>query len=100
MGGLDLNIIKDVGAVGILLLVILMIARGYLVPRRTVDALLAEKQAAIEFWKAGVTQREEALKATYPLLEASVENHKTVVKLMNGMQETVGKLATEKENER
>lgn len=100
MSGLDLNIVKDVGAVGVLLLVILLIARGYLIPRRTVDALLAEKQAAVEFWKAGALQREQALVETLPLLEASVKNHDTTVRVMTAIQEAVNGLVADNGKER
>lgn len=97
MGGFDLALIKDVGAVGILLVIILMVARGALVPRRTVDSLLAEKEKAIDFLRDGLEKRELALNETIPMLEASVKNHETTVKLMTGLQTTVDKLNADKD---
>lgn len=98
--GFDFNIIKDVGAVGILLLVILMIARGNLVPKRTVDALLAEKQKAIDFLTEGVAQREKALNETIPLVRASVDHQETVVKMVTGMSGAVDKLVADRDTGR
>lgn len=97
MGGIDFNIVKDVGAVGILLLVILMIARGYLVPRKTVDSLIAAKNEAIEFWKHAASQREQALAETIPAFREIHEDHKVVVKLVGSLNEAVEKLVSNKD---
>lgn len=95
VGGLDFNIIKDVGAIGILLLVILMIARGTLVPKRTVDSLLEGQKTATEVWRHAAEQREQALAETIPLLESAVKNHETVVKIVTGMKNVIERLDVE-----
>lgn len=97
MGGIDFNIVKDVGAVGILLLVILMIARGYLVPRKTVDSLITAKNEAIEFWKHAASQREQALTETIPVLKEIHSDHEVVVKLVSSLTEAVTKLSANKD---
>jgi|SRR5690349_16218457 len=89
MGGIDWSIAKDLGIGGIGLVVLLMIALGWLVPRRTVNAMLAGKDEAITFWQHAAEQREQALAETIPLLRVANENHETLVRLVSSLQAAV-----------
>ncbi len=95
MSGADVTLITNGGAVAVLLVVFLLIVRGFLVPKRTVDSLLEGQKAAVEYWKHAAEQREKALVETIPLLKAAIENHETVVKMVTGMESAVKRLIAE-----
>lgn len=89
MGSIDWSIAKDLGIGGIGLVVLLMVALGRLMPRRTVNAMLAGKDEAIAFWQHAAEQREQALAETIPLLRIANENHETLVRLVASLQQAV-----------
>lgn len=95
MSAADLSIIGGIGGPGALVIIILMIARGYLVPKRTVDSIVTGKNESIEFWKHAAMQREKALEETIPVLAQIHQDHEVVVKLVSSLNEAVAKLTTD-----
>jgi hypothetical protein len=80
----------SLGATGLLVIVVLMVLRGTLVPRRVMDDLRADKDAQISTWKTAyeTSQRDHAIKDQQ--ITALMEATRTTTNVVAAMSEAAG----------
>lgn len=78
-----------IGATGILALVIVMILRGSLVPRRNLDDLRVDKDAQISTWKTAYEQAMAVQDAQRQQLSALLEANRTTTRVIQALPEAV-----------
>jgi hypothetical protein len=78
-----------IGATGILALVVVMILRGSLVPRRQVDAELKQKDDAIVLWKDAYERSEQQNQQKDRLITGLLETAQTTRSVLQALPEAV-----------
>jgi len=81
----------SIGAVGLLALVVLMIFRGSLIPKSTIDARIADKDAQIEMWRAAYEKSQEALDLKDQQIDALLEAARTTTNVVAAVSEAASR---------
>ncbi len=83
-------ITPSLGIGGILVLVVLMVLRGDLVPRKQVDSLLVAKDEAIDFYKSAHTDASAALAERDRQLAEMMLTARTTRRVLESLPEAAG----------
>lgn len=75
------------GAGGIILLVVLMVLRGLLVPRSTVDMIREDKQQQIELWKTLAEGRQQLIDIQQGQLDMLMGTARTTERVLDAVSE-------------
>ena len=79
-----------IGATGLLALVVVMIFRGSLVPRSTVDQMRADKDQQIEMWKAAYERLETAVTTKDQQITALMDASRTTTQVLQAVHMAAG----------
>jgi hypothetical protein len=79
--------IGDAGAGALVFIVVLLLFTGRLVPRSTVDAIIAEKQGQTDMWKEAAQRSEATVIEQVKQINALIENSKTTVHVIESLRE-------------
>jgi len=71
-----------IGATGMLTLVVILILRGSLVPRRIIDDLRADKDQQIETWRSACTKLQETSDLKDQQISALLEASRTTTQVI------------------
>jgi hypothetical protein len=75
------------GAGGIVLLVVLMVLRGLLVPRSTVDMIREDKQQQVELWKTLAEGRQQLIDVQQSQLDMLMGTAQTTERVLDAVSE-------------
>lgn len=75
------------GAGGVLMLVVLMVLRGLLVPRSTVDMIREDKQQQVELWKALAEGRQQLIDVQQSQLDMLMGTAQTTERVLDAVSE-------------
>jgi hypothetical protein len=75
------------GASGIVVLVVLLILRGLLVPRSTVDMMREDKQKQIELWQALAEGRQQLIEIQQAQLDMLMGAAQTTERVLDAVSE-------------
>lgn len=75
------------GAGGVVLLVVLMVLRGLLVPRSTVDMIREEKQKQVELWQTLAEGRQEMIDIQQTQLDMLMGTARTTERVLDAVGE-------------
>lgn len=85
--GLAAFLTPTLGAGGIILLVVLMVLRGALVPRSTVDMVVTEKTQQVATWKALAEGRQELIDLQQRQLDMLMGTAQTTERVLDAVSE-------------
>lgn len=75
------------GATGLLTLAIVLILRGNLVPRSTLEMVRADKEREVETYKAVINARDETIKALQRQVDMLLEASRTTQRVIEALPE-------------
>lgn len=87
MDGLAGFITPTLGAGGVVLLVVLMVLRGLLVPRSTVDLVVQDKNDQITLWKTLAEGRQEMIDLQQSQLDLLMGTARTTERVLDAVSE-------------
>jgi hypothetical protein len=79
-----------IGATGLLALAVLLVFMGFLVPRRTVDQMRRDKDAAITMWKDAYETSQRASVKKDQQIERLLEANRTTSRVSTALSEAAG----------
>jgi hypothetical protein len=80
-------ITPTLGAGGVVLLVVLMVLRGLLVPRSTVDMVVADKDRQIDVWRALADGRLSMIELQQSQLDLMMGTARTTERVLDAVSE-------------
>lgn len=75
------------GAGGVVLLVVLMVLRGLLVPRSTVDMIREDKQQQVELWRSLAEGRQQLIDVQQTQLDMLMGTARTTERVLDAVGE-------------
>lgn len=78
------------GVGGLLALAVILILRGYLVPRATVNLMRSDKDQQITMWKTAYERADRALLLKDEQIKALLEGNKTTTHMIEALSEASG----------
>ncbi|MFH8805246.1 hypothetical protein ACH4F6_37850 [Streptomyces sp. NPDC017936] len=87
MDGLATFLTPTLGAGGVVLLVVLMVLRGALVPRSTVDLVVADKDRQIDVWRSLAEGRQEMISLQQTQLDLLMGTAQTTERVLDAVSE-------------
>lgn len=87
MDGLTAFLTPTLGAGGVVLLVVLMVLRGLLVPRSTVDLVVQDKDRQIEVWRTLAEGRQEMIGLQQTQLDLLMGTARTTERVLDAVSE-------------
>jgi hypothetical protein len=87
MDGFSAFLTPTLGAGGIVLLVVLMVLRGTLVPRSTVDMMREDSNRQVELWKALAEGRQGLIEIQQAQLDMLMGTAETTERVLNAVSE-------------
>ncbi|MFD8226854.1 hypothetical protein ACFV16_22080 [Streptomyces massasporeus] len=87
MDGLNAFLTPTLGAGGVVLLVVLMVLRGTLVPRSTVDMMREDKNQQVELWKALAEGRQQFIDIQQAQLDMLLGTAQTTERVLDAVSE-------------
>jgi peptidoglycan hydrolase CwlO-like protein len=79
-----------IGATGLLALAVILILRGSLVPRRTVDQMRADKDSQIAIWKDAYATSQRAVEMKDRQIDTLLEAARTTTHVVTAVSEAAG----------
>lgn len=79
-----------IGATGLLALAVILIFRGALVPRSTVDQMRKDKDAAIAMWKGAYETSQRAVEMKDRQIDTLLEAARTTTHVVSAVSEAAG----------
>jgi hypothetical protein len=87
MDGFSAFLTPSLGAGGVILLVVLMVLRGTLVPRSTVDMMREDSNRQVELWKALAEGRQELIEIQQAQLDMMMGTAQTTERVLDAVSE-------------
>lgn len=87
MDGFATFLTPTLGAGGVVLLVVLMVLRGLLVPRSTVDLVVQDKDRQIEVWRTLAEGRQEMIDLQQSQLDLLMGTARTTERVLDAVSE-------------
>jgi hypothetical protein len=87
MDGLTAFLTPTLGAGGVVLLVVLMVLRGLLVPRSTVDLVVQDKDKQIDVWRTLAEGRQEMIDLQQSQLDLLMGTARTTERVLDAVSE-------------
>lgn len=78
------------GAAGLVVLAVVLIFRGYLIPKTVVDQMRADKDQQINMWKAAFERSQDAITLKDQQIALLLESTKTTTHVVEAMSEAAG----------
>lgn len=80
----------SLGVGGLIVLTVVLILRGYLVPKTTVDQRMADKDEQITMWRTAYERADRALLLKDKQIEALLEGARTTTHVVEALSEAAG----------
>ena len=87
MDGLTAFLTPALGAGGVVLLVVLMILRGALVPRSTVDMMREDKNQQVDLWRSLAEGRQQLIDIQQAQLDMMMGTAQTTERVLDAVSE-------------
>lgn len=87
MDGFTAFLTPTLGAGGVVLLVVLMILRGALVPRSTVDMMRTDKDQQVDLWRALAEGRQQLIDIQQTQLDMLMGTAQTTERVLDAVSE-------------
>jgi len=87
-------------AAGLGLLIVIMVARGWLVPGSTVDRLVQSQRDLQETHKQRADEWRDAARTTQAQLDELIEQGKTTIAVLESLQSAAGRVRLERDRPR
>lgn len=85
--------LPPVGITGFVVAVLYAILRGWLVPKASVDARMAEMQQVAVLWRDAAMENRQLVAEMLPLVRQTVENDDLIIALVTALKESANQPA-------